>query len=53
MPIHDVAVVCIGQTKFRSKRRDVNVPEMIYKAIKIALDVAQMEHKNNDATLFH
>jgi len=27
MPKHDVAVVGMGQTKFRSKRRDVNIPE--------------------------
>ena len=51
MPRHDVAVVGIGQTKFRSKRRDVNIPEMIYEAVKMALDDAQMEPKDIDAIL--
>lgn len=51
MPRHDVAVVGIGQTKFRSKRRDVNIPEMIYEAVKMALDDAQMEPKDVDAIL--
>ena len=41
MPKNDVAVVGIGQTKFRSKRRDVNIPEMIYEAVKMALDDAK------------
>lgn len=51
MPKHDVAVVGIGQTKFRSKRRDVNIPEMIYEAVQMALDDAQMEAKDIDAIL--
>jgi acetyl-CoA C-acetyltransferase len=51
MPKHDVAVVGIGQTKFRSKRRDVNIPEMIYEAVKLALDDAQMDPKEIDAIL--
>jgi len=51
MPKHDVAVVGIGQTKFTSKRRDVNIPEMIYEAVKMALDDAQMEPKDVDAIL--
>ncbi|MFX1389549.1 MAG: thiolase family protein [Promethearchaeota archaeon] len=51
MPKHDVAVVGIGQTKFRSKRRDVNIPEMIYEAVKMALLDAQMEPKDLDAIL--
>lgn len=51
MPKNDVAVVGIGQTKFRSKRRDVNIPEMIYEAVKMALDDAQMEPKDIDAIL--
>jgi len=51
VPRHDVAVVGIGQTKFRSKRRDVNIPEMIYEAVKMALDDAQMEPKDIDAIL--
>ena len=51
MPRHDVAVVGIGQTKFRSKRRDVNIPEMIYEAVKMALDDAKMEPKDIDAIL--
>jgi len=51
MPKHNVAVVGIGQTKFRSKRRDVNIPEMIYEAVKMALDDAQMEPKDVDAIL--
>lgn len=51
MPKEDVAVVGIGQTKFRSKRRDVNMPEMVYEAVKMALDDAQMEPKDIDAIL--
>jgi acetyl-CoA C-acetyltransferase len=51
MPKNNVAVVGIGQTKFRSKRRDVNIPEMIYEAVKMALDDAQMEPKDVDAVL--
>lgn len=51
MPKHNVAVVGIGQTKFRSKRRDVNIPEMIYEAVKMALDDAQMDPKDVDAIL--
>ncbi len=46
-----VAVIGVGQTKFRSKRRDVNIPEMIYEAVKMALDDAQMEPKDIDAIL--
>jgi len=49
MTKHDVAVVGIGQTKFKSKRRDVNIPEMIYEAVKMALDDAQLEPKDIDA----
>ena len=45
------AVVGIGQTKFRSKRRDVNIPEMIYEAVKMALDDAQLEPKDIDAVI--
>jgi acetyl-CoA C-acetyltransferase len=51
MPKSNVAIVGIGQTKFRSKRRDVNIPEMIYEAVKMALDDAQMEPKDIDAIL--
>ena len=51
MPKHDVAVVGIGQTKFKSKRRDGNIPEMIYEAVKMALDDAQLEPKDIDAAL--
>ncbi len=51
MPKHNVAIVGIGQTKYRSKRRDVNIPEMIYEAVKMALDDAQMEPKDIDAIL--
>ncbi|MHA1487573.1 MAG: thiolase family protein, partial [Promethearchaeota archaeon] len=51
MPKHDVAVVGIGQTKFRSKRRDVNIPEMVYEAVKMALDDAQLEPRDIDALI--
>jgi len=47
----NVGVVGIGQTKFRSKRRDVNIPEMIYEAVKMALDDAQLEPNDIDAIL--
>ncbi|MHA1488722.1 MAG: hypothetical protein ACTSRI_03590 [Promethearchaeota archaeon] len=51
MPKHDVSIVGIGQTKFRSKRRDVNIPEMIYEAVKMAMDDAHLEPKDIDAVL--
>jgi acetyl-CoA C-acetyltransferase len=51
MPRKDVAVVGIGQTKFRSKRRDVNIPEMIYEAVDSALKDAQLEPNDIDAIL--
>lgn len=51
MPKHDVAIVGIGQTKFRSKRRDVNIPEMIYEAVRMALDDANLDIKDIDALL--
>jgi acetyl-CoA C-acetyltransferase len=51
MPKNNVAIVGIGQTKYRSKRRDVNIPEMIYEAVKMALDDAQMDYKDIDAIL--
>lgn len=51
MSKHDVAVVGIGQTKFRSKRRDVNIPEMVYEAVKMALDDAQLEPTEIDAII--
>ncbi len=51
MPKHDVAIVGIGQTKYRSKRRDVNIPEMIYEAVKMALDDAQLAPQEIDAIL--
>ena len=51
MPRQEVAVVGTGQTKFRSKRRDVNIPEMIYEAVKMALDDAQLEPKDIDAII--
>jgi acetyl-CoA C-acetyltransferase len=51
MTRHNVGIVGIGQTKFRSKRRDVNIPEMIYEAVQMALEDAQMEPKDIDAIL--
>ena len=51
MARHDVAVVGIGQTKYRSKRRDVNIPEMIYEAVRAALDDANMDFREVDAIL--
>ena len=51
MSKHDVAVVGIGQTKFRSKRRDVNIPEMIYEAVDMALKDAQLEPRDIDAII--
>jgi acetyl-CoA C-acetyltransferase len=48
---HDVAVVGVGQTKHTSKRRDVNIPEMIYEAVKMALDDAQLTPKDIDAII--
>jgi len=48
---HDVAVVGVGQTKHASKRRDVNIPEMIYEAVKMALDDAQLMSKDIDAII--
>ncbi len=51
MPKHDVAVVGIGQMKYRSKRIDVNIPEMIYEAVKNALDNAKLGPEDIDAVL--
>ncbi len=51
MAKHDVAIVGIGQTKHRSKRRDVNIPEMIYEAVKMALDDAQLSPADIDAII--
>jgi acetyl-CoA C-acetyltransferase len=51
MPKHDVAVVGIGQMKYRSKRIDVNIPEMIYEAVKNALDDANLGPEDIDAVL--
>jgi len=48
---HDVAIVGIGQTKHRSKRRDVNIPEMIYEAVRMALDDAQLIPADIDAVI--
>ena len=51
MPKQEVAIVGIGQTKFRSKRRDVNIPEMIYEAVDMALKDAQFEPGDIDAII--
>ncbi len=51
MPKHNVAVVGIGQMKYRSKRIDVNIPEMIYEAVKNALDNAKLGPEDIDAVL--
>jgi acetyl-CoA C-acetyltransferase len=51
LPKHDVAIVGIGQTKFRSKRRDVNIPEMIFEAVDMALKDAHLEPGDIDAIL--
>lgn len=51
MPKHDVAIVGIGQMKYRSKRIDVNIPEMIYEAVKNALDNAKLGPEDIDAVL--
>jgi len=50
-PKQEVAVVGIGQTKFRSKRRDVNIPEMIYEAVDMALKDAKLEPGDIDAII--
>ncbi|MBS7251497.1 MAG: thiolase family protein [Candidatus Freyarchaeota archaeon] len=46
-----VAIVATGQTKHRSRRRDVNISEMIYEAVKMALDEAQLIPKDIDAVV--
>jgi acetyl-CoA C-acetyltransferase len=51
MSKNHVAVVGMGQTKFRSKRRDVNIPEMIYEAVDMALKDAKLEPGDIDAIL--
>lgn len=50
-PKQEVAVVGIGQTEFRSKCRDVNIPEMIYEAVDMALKDAQLEPRDIDAII--
>ncbi|MHA1263561.1 MAG: thiolase C-terminal domain-containing protein [Candidatus Freyarchaeota archaeon] len=51
MAKNKVAIVGTGQTKHRSRRRDVNIPEMIYEATKMALDEAQLTPKDIDAVV--
>ena len=51
MAKNEVGIVGIGQTKFTSKRRDVNIPEMIYEAVDMALDDAHLEPNDIDAIL--
>ncbi len=44
-----VAIIGIGQTHFKSKRPDVNIPEMINEAVRAALADAEMEIKGIEA----
>jgi len=47
-----VAVVGTGQTRFVTKRFDVNMPEMAYEAAKAALDDCEIRPKDVDAVIF-
>jgi len=44
-----VAIVGVGQTHHRSKRPDVNVPELVNEAVRAALADAQMKMKDIEA----
>ncbi len=44
-----VAIVGVGRTYHRTKRPDVNIPELSYEAAKAALDDANLEFKDIDA----
>jgi len=47
--MRNLAIVGIGITKHVSKRRDVNIPELVYEAVKTALDDAGIQPKDIDA----
>lgn len=47
--MRDVAVVGVGLSKHVSKRRDVNIAEMVYEAVKPALDDAGLKPGDLDA----
>lgn len=47
-----VAIVGIGQTYFRSKRPDVNIPEMCHEAVRAALEDANLEAKDIDTVVY-
>jgi len=45
------AVIATGQTYHKSKRRDVNIPELIHEAVKACLEDAQLGIGDIDAVL--
>jgi len=45
------AIIATGQTFHKSKRRDVNIVELIHEAVKACLEDAQMGPKDIDAVL--
>ena len=46
-----VAIVGVGRTYHRTRRRDVNIPELCYEAVKAALEDANLEFKDIDAVV--
>jgi acetyl-CoA C-acetyltransferase len=46
------AIIATGQTKHVSKRRDVNIPELISEAVRACLEDAEMKPSDIDAVVF-
>jgi acetyl-CoA C-acetyltransferase len=47
----NVGIVAVGQTEYSSHREEVNQPEMIYEAVKAALDQAHLTMKDVDCVV--
>lgn len=50
--VRRVAIVGTGQTVYKTKRNDVNVPELVFEASRAALDECNLEAKDLDAVVF-
>ncbi len=49
--MNNVAIVGVGMNKHTSKRRDVNIPEMVYEAVKTAFDETGLTPHDIDAVV--
>jgi acetyl-CoA C-acetyltransferase len=47
--MRNVAIVGVGMTKHVSKRRDVNIPEMVYEAVEAVFQETGLAPKDIDA----